>query len=57
MTDYTNNAFGIDVSHYDPLLHLDKLKGYIDFLIAKMGGSEPNQNDVRFAEKPNLNER
>jgi len=38
--DYSKCAFVLDVSHYDPKLILSKLKGNIDALIVKMGGTE-----------------
>lgn len=46
---YENNAFGIDISKYDTV-KWEELRGKVDFVIAKMGGSEDGlYEDVKFS--------
>jgi GH25 family lysozyme M1 (1,4-beta-N-acetylmuramidase) len=50
---YETNAIGLDISHYDHNIDAAQLKGNVDFLIIKAGGSETGQIyiDPRFAER------
>ncbi len=51
---YDTNAIGLDLSHYDEVVNADQLKGNIDFLTVKAGGSESAggvYQDARFAER------
>mgnify|MGYP006921306453 CR=1 FL=1 len=49
---YETNAVGLDLSHYDEVVKADLLKGNVDFLTVKCGGSESGlYADARFAER------
>ena len=50
---YDNFALGLDISHYDEKIDAEQLKGNVDFLIIKAGGSDGGYIyiDNRFAER------
>lgn len=50
---YETNAIGLDISHYDHTIDAEQLRGNVDFLIIKAGGSDGGTIylDGRFAER------